>query len=63
MKISFDDSSYINVDDSESGSIVISVAAKSSENRLVMIINSVELTKKQLIDLFATYIDGNKNEV
>ena len=63
MRMLFDDGSYINVDDGGSGSVILSIGARGSENRLAMTVNSVELTKDQLITLCGKYMDGNKNDV
>lgn len=53
MKIQFDDKSYIEAHKSENpGRIIITIAAKDSENPLKKITNSVELTQEQFKNLF-----------
>ena len=44
MKIEFEDSSYVEISQSKSGKIMISVGAKSCEDPRKKIINSAEIT-------------------
>lgn len=51
MKISFNDRSYVSIDRIDSGAVILSVGAKSAENRLSLVVNTVELTQSQINQL------------
>ena len=53
MKINFDDSSYIELILSSPGKVSIILGAKDGNNPLNMVINSAEITMKQLAELVA----------
>lgn len=52
MKIQFEDKSFINADPGRDEGVVLSVGAKSSDSALSFIINTVELSKEQINQLF-----------
>ena len=52
MKIEYEDKSYIEVSNSNNPNMAfITVAAKSMEDKHTLIVNSVEITKEQIIAL------------
>jgi hypothetical protein len=48
MKIEYADKSFIALKDSATGNIFLSVGAKSPDNTLSLIVNTVELTPEQI---------------
>lgn len=51
-KIEFEDKSYIEISNSNTpNKMFVVVAAKSTEDKFKLIINSVEITKEQLLQL------------
>lgn len=53
MKINFDDSSYIELILSAPGKVAIILGAKDGNNPLNTVVNSAEITLKQLAELVA----------
>lgn len=53
MKIEFDDSSYVELTLSAPGKVLITLGAKDGINPLNIVINSAEITLKQLAELVA----------
>lgn len=51
MKINFDDDSYVELKLSSPGKVMISLGAKDGTNPLNTIVNSAEITLKQLAEL------------
>ena len=52
MKISFNDDSYVSYERLPDGQGILKIGARSKENRLAMVVNTVELTAEQHRQLF-----------
>jgi len=62
MKINFDDGGYVMFSISPKNTIYITIAATHKDNPQDTIINSGEITKKQLLELVESVSDQNINK-
>ena len=63
MKIEFENKGYIEIQNSKDYSkIFISIASRQKDNKLELIVNTVELDKKQFKDLVSGFLETGLNK-